>query len=78
MQEMQERDSSTSNLDTSNDVYNDYARQFGPADTVRYESARWWRGLNRWMSILGVLVIAAVVCICILEVQVKIIVLTCV
>ncbi|RKF55207.1 putative serine-rich protein [Erysiphe neolycopersici] len=30
-------------------------------DEVRYESAAWWRKLNRYMSILGVLIIAAVV-----------------
>lgn len=61
MRDMRERDNSTSNLDSSNDVPNDYARQFGPMDEVRYESAKWWRGLNRWMSILGVLVVIAVV-----------------
>jgi hypothetical protein len=58
---MQERDHSTSNLDSTNDVANDYARQFGPMDEARYESAKWWRRLNRWMSLVGVLVIAAVV-----------------
>ena len=58
---MQERDHSTSNLDSTNDVPNDYARQFGPMDEARYESAKWWRRLNRWMSLVGVLVIAVVV-----------------
>jgi hypothetical protein len=58
---MQERDHSTSNLDSTNDVPNDYARQFGPMDEARYESAKWWRRLNRWMSLVGLLVLAAVV-----------------
>ena len=62
--EMRERDHSTSNLDSSNDVSNDYARQFGPMDEARYESAKWWRGLNRWMSFVGILILAAVVSIC--------------
>jgi hypothetical protein len=61
---MQEQDHSTSNLDSTNDVPNDYARQFGPMDEARYESAKWWRRLNRWMSLVGVLVIAAVVSTC--------------
>jgi hypothetical protein len=62
MLNMRERDNSTSNLDSSNDVSNDYARQFGPMDEARYESAKWWRRLNRWMSFLGLLIVAAVVC----------------
>jgi hypothetical protein len=59
--EMRERDYSTSNLDESNECANDYTRQFGPMDEARYESARWWRNLNRWMSIVGLLIIAAIV-----------------
>lgn len=62
MRDMRECDSSTSNLDSSNDVPNDYVRQFGPMDEARYESAKWWRRLNRWMSIVGLLIIIAVVC----------------
>uniref|UniRef100_A0A8H4RH05 Serine-rich protein n=1 Tax=Cudoniella acicularis TaxID=354080 RepID=A0A8H4RH05_9HELO len=63
MSEMRERDPehSTSNLDSSNNAVNDYTRQFGPTDERRYESAKWWRNLNRWMSVVGVLIIAAVV-----------------
>jgi len=59
--EMEERDHSTSNLDNSNDNHNDYARRFGPMDESRYESAKWWRTLNRWMSLAGILILAAVV-----------------
>lgn len=59
--DMEERDNSTSNLDSSNNVPNDYARQFGPMDEARYESAKWWRYLNRWMSAVGILIIAVVV-----------------
>src|SRR6187402_3905993 len=61
MLNMRERDNSTSNLDSSNDTPNDYTRQFGPMDEARYESAKWWRRLNRWMSLVGILVIVAVV-----------------
>ena len=61
MKEMRERDNSTSNLDESNEGPNDYTRQFGPMDEARYESAKWWRNLNRWMSLVGFLIIAAVV-----------------
>jgi hypothetical protein len=59
--EMRERDNSTSNLDSSNDAVNEYARQVRPIDEARYESARWWRQLNRIMSFLGVLIVATIV-----------------
>ncbi|KAI6708326.1 hypothetical protein JHW43_009148 [Diplocarpon mali] len=58
---MREQDNSTSNLDSSNEMPNDYARQFGPVGELTYESAKWWRRLNRWMSFIGLLVIAAVI-----------------
>ncbi|KAG0648549.1 hypothetical protein D0Z07_5407 [Hyphodiscus hymeniophilus] len=58
MNEMRERDDSNSNL---SQAPNDYTRQFGPMDEARYESAKWWRNLNRWMSLVGVLIIAAVI-----------------
>ncbi|KAK2628613.1 hypothetical protein QTJ16_001716 [Diplocarpon rosae] len=58
---MREQDNSTSNLDSSNETADDYACRLGPAGEVSYESAKWWRRLNRWMSVIGLLVIAAVV-----------------
>jgi len=60
--DMRERDHSTSNLGGSEGLSNDYVRQFGPIDEARYESAKWWRMLNRWMSLAGLLIVAAVVC----------------
>lgn len=61
LQEMQERDNSTSNLGVSNDNFNDYERQFSPMDEAHYESAKWWRRLNRWMSFVGAILIAVIV-----------------
>lgn len=58
---MRERDNSTSNLDSSNEEENNYSREFGPLDEVRYESALWWRKLNRCLSAVGVLIIGSVV-----------------
>ncbi|KAI9049471.1 hypothetical protein LZ554_006502 [Drepanopeziza brunnea f. sp. 'monogermtubi'] len=58
---MREQDNSTSNLDEANATPNHYARQFGPMDERRYESAKWWRNLNRWMSVLGLLIMATIV-----------------
>jgi hypothetical protein len=54
--------------------------QFGPAhhafrygqyllDETRYESARWWRNLNRVMSIVGLLIIGAVVALAVVGVK---------
>ncbi|KAF2965769.1 hypothetical protein GQX73_g7795 [Xylaria multiplex] len=36
-------------------------RRVAPVDDIRYQSARWWRNLNRYMSIIGLLIIGAVV-----------------
>jgi hypothetical protein len=52
---------STDNLEKPVDVENDYSRQFGPLDEARYESARWWRNLNRCMSVVGLIIIVIVV-----------------
>lgn len=47
--------------ENNNNVMDDYEQHFGPMDEARYESAEWWRRLNRWMSVVGILLIAAVV-----------------
>jgi len=35
---------------------------FNSVEVTRWQKARWWRNLNRFMSVAGVFVIAAVVC----------------
>jgi len=40
-------------------------------DESHYQGARWWRKLNRYMSVVGLLVIAAVVTLTILGVRQK-------
>ncbi|KAI3336553.1 hypothetical protein HD806DRAFT_9554 [Xylariaceae sp. AK1471] len=35
-------------------------RRVAPVDDSRYQSARWWRNLNRYMSIIGLLILGAV------------------
>lgn len=37
------------------------AQNFRPTDEARYESAKWWRRLNRFMSFVGILIIGAIV-----------------
>ncbi|KAJ8064751.1 hypothetical protein OCU04_007063 [Sclerotinia nivalis] len=63
--EMREREDSTGDLTQPRDVEgrgaNDYVRQFGPLDEARYESARWWRNLNRWMSVVGLVIIVVII-----------------
>lgn len=61
MSEMRKHDNSTSILDDANEVSNDFARHLSPIDEARYLSARWWRGVNRCMSLVGVLIIVVVV-----------------
>lgn len=38
-------------------------------DEIRYNSARWWRNLNRGMSIIGVLVLSAIIALIIVGVK---------
>ncbi|TGJ87348.1 hypothetical protein E0Z10_g1373 [Xylaria hypoxylon] len=38
-----------------------FYRRVATVDDLRYQSARWWRNLNRYMSIIGLLIIGAVV-----------------
>lgn len=38
-------------------------------DEVRYNSARWWRNLNRGMSVVGLILIGAAVALIIVGVQ---------
>jgi hypothetical protein len=54
---MIEKDQDSSHPDLSKTI----TRELGPNDVLRYESARWWRNLNRGMAILGVLIIAVIV-----------------
>lgn len=59
-----EAENSTSQLGASASEQgrsHDYDRRFGPIDEKRFENARWWRNLNRWMSLVGLLIIAAIV-----------------
>ncbi|RKF55204.1 putative serine-rich protein [Golovinomyces cichoracearum] len=44
-------------------------RDFNAIDEARYENAAWWRKLNRWMSLVGVLVIGAVVALVIIGLE---------
>jgi adenylylsulfate kinase-like enzyme len=39
----------------------DMEKAWGSANEARYENARWWRNLNRGMSVLGVIILAAIV-----------------
>jgi len=60
VRDMEER--GQNNAHGSSEALDDYSRQFGPMDDARYESARWWRTLNRYMSVPGILIVAAAVC----------------
>lgn len=39
----------------------DLESQIGPADDARYENARWWRIINRAMTLVGISLIAVIV-----------------
>ncbi|MCJ1400386.1 hypothetical protein MMC11_003591 [Xylographa trunciseda] len=42
-------------------VAHDIEKALGPFDQARYENARYWRIMNRFMSVVGILIIVAVV-----------------
>ncbi len=42
-------------------MFRDLENALDPVDEKRYENARWWRSLNQLMSIVGLLIIAAIV-----------------
>lgn len=46
---------------TEANLSHDLEKRLGMVDEARYENARWWRRLNRFMCILGVLIVAAIV-----------------
>lgn len=39
------------------------------SDESKYESARWWRNLNRLMSVVGLLIIGAVIALAVVGVR---------
>ncbi|KAL8744646.1 MAG: hypothetical protein Q9190_003129 [Brigantiaea leucoxantha] len=42
-------------------ISTDLEKRFSVVDEARHENARWWRNLNRFMSLVGILIIAAIV-----------------
>lgn len=47
----------------------DFTRHNALADEIRYQSAKWWRTLNRGMAVIGVLVVAAIITLVVLAVK---------
>ncbi|CAJ2505956.1 Uu.00g000860.m01.CDS01 [Anthostomella pinea] len=61
MVEMQQRDRSTTTFRTPEEADPESLNtRVGPMDDSRFQSARWWRNLNRFMSIVGLLLLGAV------------------
>lgn len=65
---MIERDSSYSDLGVRPQSH-EYDRHIESVDELRYENARWWRMLNRIMSVVGLLIIGAVVTLVVLALK---------
>ncbi|WYZ40338.1 hypothetical protein EsH8_IV_000679 [Colletotrichum jinshuiense] len=63
--EMAERDHRSSLLDEERDL----PRRVAAVDETLFQSARWWRALNRYMSVIGVLVVGAIAALVVLGVQ---------
>ncbi|KAI5855596.1 hypothetical protein GGS23DRAFT_608127 [Durotheca rogersii] len=54
-----ERDQSTTGFRLS-DEPDPFHQRIAPVDETRYHNARWWRNLNRFMSIVGLLILGVV------------------
>lgn len=39
----------------------EYERHIESEDEIRFQSAKWWRKLNRCMSVVGLLIIGAII-----------------
>lgn len=60
--DMQERGKSTAQFRVPEDSRPEaFYQQVVPIDDSRYQSARWWRNLNRYMSIIGLLILGAII-----------------
>ncbi|KAI9718944.1 MAG: hypothetical protein M1812_003829 [Candelaria pacifica] len=56
--------------DTSRpDIEEAMTRVLGPIDEAKYENARWWRNLNRILSVVGLTIIIAVIALAVVAVQ---------
>ncbi|KAI1322825.1 hypothetical protein F5Y16DRAFT_27638 [Xylariaceae sp. FL0255] len=65
--EMEEKGQNTSRFTIPEEaVPEPFYQQFTEVDDSRYQSARWWRNLNRLMSILGLLILGAVIALAVL------------
>ncbi|KAK4691298.1 hypothetical protein P7C71_g5667, partial [Lecanoromycetidae sp. Uapishka_2] len=47
--------------DRQTQIAENLEKQLGPIDEARYENARWWRNINRILSLIGILIIATVI-----------------
>ncbi|KAL0931602.1 serine-rich protein [Colletotrichum truncatum] len=63
--EMEERDHRSSLLDEERDL----PRRVAAIDETLFQSARWWRALNRYMSVIGLLVVGAIAALVIVGVK---------
>ena len=63
--DMEEANGSTSQLDARSS----YPRRSMLPHELYYEGARWWRRLNRYMSIVGLLVIGAIIALVVVGVR---------
>lgn len=59
--EMFERDGSATGLGIGAQQAENLDQRVAPIDDTRYQNARWWRNLNRVMSIVGLLIIGAII-----------------
>ncbi|KAI5928795.1 hypothetical protein F4810DRAFT_25006 [Camillea tinctor] len=69
---VQERDASTAELGIPEEAKTEpFRRQTMPVDDINYQSARWWRNLNRFMAIVGLLILGAVAALVVIGIRQK-------
>ncbi len=46
-----------------------FKRQMAETDEIRYQSAKWWRTLNRVMAVIGLLILGAIAALVVIGVR---------
>ena len=59
--EMLERDGSATGLGIAAQQAENLDQRVASIDDTRYQNARWWRNLNRVMSVIGLLILGTII-----------------
>ncbi|KAI9793388.1 MAG: hypothetical protein M1816_000280 [Peltula sp. TS41687] len=64
-------DRRSSRIISSSRIEDMFEKKLNPIDQARYDSARWWRNLNRILSLLGLLILGAIIALVVIAVRTR-------